>query len=472
MAASPPYCVFRNPSGYNHNNRAKRFRQDTSHFQDATWRSDARRIADEHTAFYLDSVMEQPIPASLLADTIFDDLQRCHSLPAFQHRRNTLLHVEHGDTSLLLHAGGEFLDEVIVRNCHFLQPHYDWTAQPGFSLNIRTGSPILQLERAGRNKFGLSSNVLVRTRGELIHFTTVDVTELTGGAAQEYGHVLDPKNKWLIPEEIVDMTGSNTDWTFAYLVGKSGQLYSWNLREGVSAVGSKCLLPEESLSPQQVSPLVPPYMVESRLHPKQLYMTRGHQVFSIDTRSKRTSLVFTNEFVADSTDFNHGGAQGLRPRTEKNTNIAVHGICSHSERDHLYFVSTADSILLMDDRVPQSHIFKQSTYCPQNRLAFKRINRFHRESKICESIGKIDCQLCMCFCCIMPNCLSSILDVLLTSSTTESQCFAHTINFPHQQHGDGIISNSSHFVQQDVHNFDLLRAASPHGMLVRPQRFS
>ncbi len=431
-ASSQPYCVFRNISRYLHINQ-ENFRDSQSR---SGWKNEVKCRALEQSAFFIDSVIDEPVPFQLLCDTIYDDINASTRTPSYEYRRNSLLALDHGGTSLLLHCGGQFMDELILRNTNFLQEHYEWKQQPGFSLNLGKGFPILQMGNAGKSQFGISANVLVRTRGELFHLRTVDISELADGSKRNFGHVLEPNGKWTVPNAIVDMTTSKNDWSFAHLIDKDGVIYGWN-----SISGIKTEMTHSFHQSNNLYPTVPPFMIESRCHPKLLYLARDHEVFNVDLRTQKPSKIFSCFSLSHSLDNNHNPKNYCR---QSEFPSSIQGIRTHDHTDNLYFVSVDNAIMLLDSRFPKTHVFKESTYEARQKLVYKRINVLDKQRNTTDHV-----------------------DVLLSSSFQSSQIHCHCFRFTLPQRTDGVFTNQSPTIHANIDNFDMLKCASSEGFQVR-----
>jgi hypothetical protein len=364
--SSPPYCVFRNFSNYvysqNQLNQTS-FAIDSRHLKQTI-----RNIANEQTIFYSEHIGDQMIPSSLLHKVIEEDLT-IQQRPDTS-RRSTVLTTSHDDEFLVLHTGGVNMDEIIMRSPYFLDP-YHTRNQPLSSINLGNGAPIRQIVKAGRTSLGRSANILARTNHEIYSLQTVNVSDFIEERQSSDTYdpcsvhpklcTLEPKSKWQLPEAIIELAGSPTDWTYAFALSKNHRLYQWSPRTGFTQQSNQPIfqkfsnITSETLCSFDIS-----------LHPCIVYASVKDQLCTYDCRSS-------------------SGAQVLYTAAQ---NKSITCIKQHEQINSLHMISTENGLYLMDTRYPKTHVNRESLRKGYDHIAYRRFTDVISDTNKHEVLGK------------------------------------------------------------------------------------
>lgn len=278
LAASPPFAVFRNKELH-----IPIFRVDRN-----TYSSMLESTAWKQTLYYKSRLAEHPIPSYLLHDFIMQDL---FSDKAASNRHNnfqqSMSYAQHDGRGLIVHSGGRSLEEVVVRPVESLRPLCHQTV-PGFTLNV--SHAVEQIERAGSSHWNTSSHLLCRSSTVLTHIRTVDagdyekavfpktITSTRSLPDGQDGCILEPLQKWLMPEGILSMATMSSSRSYAVLLSRSRRLFTWDPVSGVRPHGSDPVAPQDATARRVCQ-------IAFSAHPQVIWISSGTSIVSKDLRS-------------------------------------------------------------------------------------------------------------------------------------------------------------------------------------------
>ena len=189
-AQSAPVNVFRNKERYCLDSYATSSSTGPNAIRMDAWKGG--------TLYAKDRLLEDHIPSYLLHDHLvhahlFHQTQ-CFpvdtpdiALPYF--RRSTLTSCHHEHRSLLVHAAGRYMDELIVRDTSFLRYQmvtsssemssndHPSTQEPGFTLPLSRGTPVVEVMTTGVSSFHSCASLLARTHSEVFYLRTVNIND-------------------------------------------------------------------------------------------------------------------------------------------------------------------------------------------------------------------------------------------------------------------------------------------------------
>lgn len=395
--SSQSYCIYRNhPRSLHHG-----VEESLNSSLQSKWLKDRKAhlqmAANRQASTFQQVFKDTSIPFGLLKDTIELDLQDQLEKSTQTSHFQSLTTFTLGKENYLIHLGGEYLDELVIRNANFLLPQYCYPSQPSFSINISKGSPIRQLVTAGKTDYGTCANVLAGNRGEIFYLQAFEADEiLDEGLSLPSTVILEPKGKWQLPEEISVLRGSTTSISshLSYAVGISmkGKIFTWNPMSGVLKHSDKSpISPTSSFN----APLV-----ELSVHPSNVYIANNNSVYNYDLRSCELA---TSLYLSDSN---------------------ITSLAQSQSQPHHYYASNHSSIMLLDNRFPNQHIYKQFIADPYNFLRHKVISNIDSSKQEKRTIGKMQCCQITYF-----NFISFSLDLLLGGNQSSvSNIYLHSIN--------------------------------------------
>ena len=337
--ALPGHCIFRN--------RARMgLLYDTRKSSVGTRNVAAHKLEASRVSAYCREVLcEFPLDSRLLRETIVEELVT-EDEACGENRYSTLTSFTHRGRSMVVHAGGKFMDQLIVRD-------FDATIVPpssksgmeasGFSIGLGRGEAIIDVMLAGKSNWNESSFLLARTRGELFSLKSTALDEFMAETRQPTtpAVIVEPLQKWQFPSELLSLSTFPTPpLSLALALCKDGQLYSWSPVEGVVPYSSPgALFPlwpsnREDLAALKSSPIIQ----YSSFHPMVAYASIGQNIHNIDLRlpGKEARVL-------------HSGA------------TACTALCQSDSSGSYLFVGSLDcGISLLDLRYPKQALAQRS----------------------------------------------------------------------------------------------------------------
>ena len=364
---SIPYCVFRNKERYYLNHTEQSSKKDVYY--------DANQ-AESQTRLYLDSIGDHSVPSHLLYGT----LRREFSSKRYCDRSSSsaVSAFSHCGLNLFAHAGGRYLDQIILRDAYHCYKGRDLDKPPGFVLPLSKGSTIKQICSAGTTHWGYYSQLLARTDSELFHIKTVGLDEhivrsdsgsesVSGDCSMNYESapvVLEPTQKWQFPTEVCSLSCSPAGWSFASILGADGSLFTWTLVDGVRSV-NKSIFPTSQTSLHPVRDYT--RRVDCTMHSQVLHVSCDDQIYLYDLRSNSTSVpLFTTT--------------NKRP---------VQAIKQHEGLGHCMMVSAGNTAMLIDTRFPRIPIAQQ--YIPGGHSALSFVKSPLQHSTASAGTDRVNC---------------------------------------------------------------------------------
>jgi hypothetical protein len=355
ICSSQPYCIFRNHAryvyggylgGFSSSFRSKLLKRQPNYI---------KSIAKRQALSYCEVLGDQYIPHDLLQKTVELDISDNYSSSAFfdQEKRNSLVVFQgNSDDRYVIHCSGKNLDELTIRNSSFFLPQYCYPCQPAFSVNIGNGSYLRQITSSGRSNFGTKVNLLARTRYELFYLQAAEIDDfiddncerrktssssLSSSSSLPFTWIIEPKEKFQFPEEILDLVGTSSDnhWNYGFALSKSMKLYCWNPIQGVKKHSENSIIKPLSINGYRPSNL------ELSLNPSIVYISHGSCLYSCDLRSNETSQLF-----------NH-----MNLKNEENYDIK--SIKQHKSNPHHYMLSYKNKVSFMDCRYSNEYMYQQ-----------------------------------------------------------------------------------------------------------------
>jgi len=305
--------------------------------------------AKDYSAYCREFVLEYPVSSSVLQSTIAEDASaaKTQRLP----RYSTLAFCKSGSDarSSVIHGGGKYMDQLIIRDLESLTVAPSLAA---FSLSLGRGEPIVEVHPAGKSNWGNRVHLLARTRAEIFHVATTRVAQLAPktrvNAAESRqpmdSVILEPLQKWQLPSEILSLTTpSHVSESLGCILASSGQLFTWNLSQGVLPYSSA-----EKLFPQWPTDLTSlacdPQVCYSSWHQMVVYAALGSDVLCIDLRTSGKKA-----------------ACAVPPNTISSSTQTISGLCQHKEDGNFIFVACADGTNSISDlRYPKQCVAERS----------------------------------------------------------------------------------------------------------------
>ena len=392
-AQSAPVNVFRNKERYCLDSFATSSSVGPNAIRADAWKGGA--------LYAKDRLLEDHIPSYLLHDHLvhahlFHQTQ-CFpvdtpdiALPYF--RRSTLTSCHHEHRSLLVHAAGRYMDELIVRDTSFMRHQMVTSSsgisndhliqkEGGFTLPLSRGTPVVEVMTTGVTACHSCASLLARTHSEVFYLRTVNIDDhipihyqgSEGGFSQHSQQgflnqpgieiMLEPLQKWQLPTEIASMSSSITAWSYAAILGTNGKLFTWNPVGGLIQHSD-----EEMYAPSRLAtPLhgrgtmesgqINVGLVSCTLHPQVLLMSFGTRLRLYDLRTR-----YTTTSSSSSSSMHHSPSPI--------TSIAPHPLDPHL----LVVCDVRGSVSLMDQKYMNTHISQKTVPEPHNRLSCVLLN--------------------------------------------------------------------------------------------------
>jgi len=367
--SSPPFCVFRNFSNYVYD--PTQFNQTSFRPQSRSWKAASNGAANDQTIFYSEHVGDQTIPSGLLRTSVEEDLN--YQYKPENSRKNTVLTIDCDGEYLLLHCGGQFMDEIVVRNPYFLDPYHN-RVQPISSINLGKGSAIRQIVKAGKTNWGYTTNILARTMNEIFFLRTANVGDMLNRREDDEDETipllgtLDPINKWQLAEEIIDLAGSPNDWNYAFALSRQGRMYKWERETGVTKQSQRSIF-QHLMNNQSIHTTTNTNNIclEASMHPMIAYVSYDKQFGTVDLRSStvKAEILYTTS------------------QEKPITTIKQHGYIND-----LHMISTQNALYLMDIRYPKTYVNKESLKQGYDKMVFHRFTDIESRSDEHHVLGK------------------------------------------------------------------------------------
>ena len=389
-AQSAPVNVFRNKERYSLDSFATSSSTGPNAIRVDAWKGGA--------LYAKDRLLEDHIPSYLLHDHLvhahlFHQTQ-CFpvdtpdiALPYF--RRSTLTSCHHEHRSLVVHAAGRYMDELIVRDASFMhhQMRTSWSGTshdhliqkaPGFTLPLSRGTPVVEVMTTGVSAFHSCASLLARTHSEVFYLRTVNINDHTpihfqgaeGSGPRAFHHqgkgrelgteiMLEPLQKWQLPTEIASMSTSVTAWSHAAILGTNGKLFTWNPVGGLVQHSQEDMHPPSRLATPlhgrgaMESGQISVGLVSCTLHPQVLLTSLGVRMRLYDLRSR-----YATATTSSSSSSVHRSRSPI-------TSIAPHPLDPHL----LVVCDVGGAVTLLDQRHMKTHISQRTVPEPHNRLS-------------------------------------------------------------------------------------------------------
>eukprot|EP00981_Chlorochromonas_danica_P011671 scaffold4203_cov166-Ochromonas_danica.AAC.17 len=279
-----PFVVFRNRGGYTYQpENVLTSSQGLAGFS----RSEQylNMLSLERAKFYQSFVADQPVPSHLLHLTLSSEWSQPSIYSTIQKRLSTMLAVRHGDKPLVIHRSGRYFDELSVRNIETFYPR-GATHQSAFTLRLSEGSAIRQIVAAGQSNFNTSSNILASTLAEIYLLSTLSAEEVSP-RLNSHGFMLEPLQKWQLPDEVIDLSGSQSHLPTALCLTKRGSVYQWSPSLGMHKVAS-------------VDEAEETWSISSCQHPQLALLTSPFHLQLLDLRVGKPTDLLEGYFLAAS----------------------------------------------------------------------------------------------------------------------------------------------------------------------------
>jgi hypothetical protein len=281
ISSSIPYCIARNREKYVLENESCAPNVPSAVLREQAWRQ---------TLYCNERVIDQAIPSYILHDAIIEDRNRHQASEKSSEILNSVVKCHHGSQSLFVHTAGAHLDDLVLRNLAYCQPH-NKNLEPGFSLSLGQGCVLKDLQVCGTSANGSSSHLLARTNSEIFHVRTMDI--MNDAAVDDKlartklklksGFILDPIKRWSLPTTISSMASSMTTWMHAAILATDFSLLTWtptrgllHHNEGNAILPSNFVVRDQSFRPK----------ISSSPHPQLYYLSTGEHLLIKDLRSR------------------------------------------------------------------------------------------------------------------------------------------------------------------------------------------
>jgi hypothetical protein len=372
-ASSAPKNIFRN---------CERYHLEHYNTKSCADLNTTRANAWNQTLYAKDRLLEHGIPSYLLHDHIVQShlLSQTQSypnerdvcLPCYRYSTVTALH--HGNKSLIVHTAGKEMDVLVLRDVEHIKQQFGSAsiADPCFSLPLNCGVPIIEIAAAGSPSFESCSHLLARTSSELFYMRTVNITDHIPtshnnhksnpilSATPEVEMLLEPLQKWQCPVELISMTTSPSEWSYASFLSTSGTLFMWNPLDGLRKFSSDPLIDPNLMAGyshgayDNIKDLnLSTALLDFTLHPQILHVALGVALYRTDLRCRllQKDLIYTTS--------------NSRTRND---------ICSlkqHGDIGHLFVLNTLDGeVLLMDSRYTKTCVAERVIPEPHSNMKF------------------------------------------------------------------------------------------------------
>lgn len=373
-AASHPWAIFRNRERHTFSQFADTFMSGGSGLRslgEKSWKQ---------TQYCKNHLISQGVPSYVLNDSIFQDFysqrddnfnSHIHAThhPAFTTHQNisernisshSITICRHGCRTLMLHCGGPFMDEIIVRNQNQCTS-YSCEDNDSFTLPLGCATPIVQISVAGCPATMDYSTILARNSNEIFLLRTVSVndfsskfiTRSSGRYLQTGDIIIEPIQKWQIPHKVLSMCCSQTSWNHASLLTDVGTVYHWTPSQGFVEFSASSIFPPGAtkISPSAAVTAGDPGSemnnfgsleqqqlktnIECSLHPQVAFVSLAKQSYILDMRARcEASLQFT-------------------------TAEEISSYKQHFNAAPYLFVAQKGAVLLMDSRYTKKPVFTQ-----------------------------------------------------------------------------------------------------------------
>jgi hypothetical protein len=284
----------------------------------------------------------------------------------------TALH--HGNKSLIVHTAGKEMDVLVLRDVEHIKQQFGSAsiADPCFSLPLNCGVPIIEIAAAGSPSLESCSRLLARTSSELFYMRTVNITDHMStshnnhksnpilSTTPEVEMLLEPLQKWQCPVELISMSTSPSEWSYASFLSTSGTLFMWNPLDGLRKFSSDPLVDPNLMagyshgSYNNIKDLnLSTALLDFTLHPQILHVALGVALYRTDLRCRllQKDLIYTT-----------------------NNSTTRNDICSlkqHGDIGHLFALNTLDGeVLLMDSRYTKTCVAEKVIPEPHSNMKF------------------------------------------------------------------------------------------------------
>lgn len=344
------YCVFRNRARYD------------------------KASADEASAGLRSGrqLFDFPTPRGIVGAFVRED-EAASATAEGRRQYSTIASCSHGSSPVVIHSGGKHMDQLLVRHQgSFLAPPVAGAEELGFSLSIGKGEAILSTALAGSSNWGETAHLLSVTRSEVIHTKTMrvgdhlpqqdhprysaKVTSSAVGSNMGDSVVLEPVQKWQLPDEIVCVdTAKSPLLSLAVILTQSGKIYTWNPLEGVAHFAktrqlSQPASPSSSLANERAA-----LQVEFSLHPSVIHVISSQHAYSMDLRQG-------------------GGGGQEHPWQMSSSTSCFSSICQHATNAELVFLAcNAGFVSVFDIRFPKKFVSRCSVPFSHESLAFSSL---------------------------------------------------------------------------------------------------
>jgi hypothetical protein len=366
VCTSQPYCLFRNHSKYIYQSQTHSFQTALKSKWLNKRKGNLKVVAENQSNYYDEFVNDFYIPPQLLKDTFELDFREQYDHSKVKERSNTVTSFYNNDDNYLIYCSGSNMDELTVRNSTFLLPQYCYPCQPSFSINVGNGSHLRQVVTGGKTDFGTKVNLLTRTGSKIYYLQAMQIDDFLDCSSIPSTCVLDLKAKTQIPEEISDLCGSSSDWSYAVAITKTGKLYTWNPLQGVRCHSSSSLFnPTPSSSS---TPTTSPNLISLSNHPSIVLHALSSSVYSYDLRSSP--------------------GNNSQSRLLYSSNNPVVALSHHQNHPFHFMISTNQSLLFMDSRFSKQCLYRQYLGEDQEDIRSYHLQSFTNENKSSRSLGK------------------------------------------------------------------------------------
>lgn len=354
IQTSQPYCLFRD-----------RERHILDHAQcNAYADGDVSRVADNQTLMYLNELSNHHVPSHMMYGALRREIVMSAGTKIASKRRQMIATFHCNDKPKFLHVGGKSMDELIIRDVRHSFRAVNLRDPPGFTLPLGGGASLHQVAVCGQTQWATKSNILARTLSEVYHVRTLDVDDVLSGVETSRARssvILEPVQKWQLPEDIASMSISPAGWSTANLITTNGSVYTWSPTDGVMAVNNSTPIAFSKNERARSFDL----SIECTLHPQVSLTTSHKSVLSFDLRCpQHAPAVYT---AANS----------------------VKCVKQHGGVAHHFLLSDGDFVRLIDTRFPRMPVAQQYIPGGHNVLKFVKTPDGHasgQKSIVCTPV--------------------------------------------------------------------------------------